>query len=159
MKSGQSYITITEKDNPKDKIIVALKAKGINNAEVVYAPTFDSDCGWTMVNSDKGSTWLGYTRKEALGAINIMPMNRDYSLKQDVKIFYQLTFYDVGFVGRRKYLNGASWNTIEQAEREYRIIKKDAEIMARRFGRHTDRIKWRIESIINKKRKIVKALK
>lgn len=78
MKKGQSYITVTEANNPNHTLIKALKDKGINNAHIIFAPKYDSDCGWTMVNSDCGSCWLNYTIKEVLITINQMPYKRDY---------------------------------------------------------------------------------
>lgn len=54
----------------KHGIILALKRKGINNAEIIYASHWSTDAGWTMVKSDKGSVWLGFTKKEAILAVS-----------------------------------------------------------------------------------------
>lgn len=71
MKRGQSYITLT--DDNKHVLIDALKKKGINKIELIYTPSFGTQCGWDLVNSDKTTIgwdgWLGYTKKEALKLI------------------------------------------------------------------------------------------
>jgi len=76
MKKGEAYITISEATTPKHPIIKALKAKGINCAEVIYASHFSSNAGWDMVSCDKNLVgmcgWLGFTTKEALETIECM---------------------------------------------------------------------------------------
>lgn len=73
MKSNQSYIHISEEHTPNDKMILALKAKGHFKTRVVFAPKWDSDCGWTLVETSLKPTWLGFTRVEAMQFISNMP--------------------------------------------------------------------------------------
>lgn len=72
MKKGQSYITITSENNPKDKMIIALQNKGYRYIEIIYASMYATDAGWTMVHSNKGVFWLGYTRKSAMEIIKLL---------------------------------------------------------------------------------------
>jgi hypothetical protein len=65
MKSGQSYITITSKDL-KHPIIKALHQNGFEDVTVIYASHLATDSGWTLIKSNKGYMWLGYTKDEAI---------------------------------------------------------------------------------------------
>lgn len=68
MKKGQSYISLSDQDD--HFLVVALKVKGIEKIELIYAPSFSPCCGWDLVNSNKicigWNGWLGYTKKAAL---------------------------------------------------------------------------------------------
>lgn len=72
MKKGHSYI-YADDTNVNHPLIKALKQKGINDIELIYASQYSTYAGWMMVKCDKimlsWGGWLGFTKKEAL--INI----------------------------------------------------------------------------------------
>lgn len=81
MKRGQSYILVTTEDNPNHPIIKALKEKGINRAEVIYASMYSSHAGWDMIICDVPTlgkiNWLGFTVKSALATIKRFCIDKD----------------------------------------------------------------------------------
>jgi len=71
MKKGYSYITLSDKDD--HVLINALKAKGINKIQLIYASSISPNAGWDMINCDKHLVgcdgWLGYSKKDAIKLI------------------------------------------------------------------------------------------
>lgn len=71
-----------------------------------------------------------------------------------MKIYYQLTFFDPKENRRRKYLNGASFESSERAEKEFAMIKK--EFIKKNFLNYaTVRSKWALEVLKIEGRKVV----
>lgn len=71
------------------------------------------------------------------------------------EIFYQLTYFDTGLNRRVKYLNGTSWKSIESAEEEYELIKKQEKLNEKSYC-YSSRSKWALEAIKNGRRKLLK---
>lgn len=77
MKRGQSYITLSSEETPNDPMIKALHEKGLRYIIIIYASHLATDAGWTMIRSNKGHYWFGYTRKESMKAISKLDIDKD----------------------------------------------------------------------------------
>jgi hypothetical protein len=75
---GVSYIEVSSITHPKHVLVKALENKGIIVHELVFAPHWSNDFGWTLLKWDSGSSYkgkfkggfLGFSKEEALRFIS-----------------------------------------------------------------------------------------
>lgn len=81
-KKGSSFIRVSSND---DHILSnALKEKGYDDFELIFAGKFSPDFGWTVIKGFLLPTWLGYNKRHALQSIEKLN-----SFIRELEIFYK----------------------------------------------------------------------